>query len=143
MKLKFEFVTEVMPKISNFSGEKQKPSFIKVVSVADDTSEDGMTTFYVYTGVGIQSVVFKRKWDEVSPPFQDDDVGADSHTDPNRSKISGENEGQVAGGKQMLQALGKPATGDHLANMEAEDMIRKIDEEVKQEGQNDAVQFDR
>ena len=43
----------------------------------------------------------------------------------------------------MLEAPGKPAKGDHLANMEAEDMIRKIDEEVKQEGQNDAVQFDR
>ena len=41
LKLKFEFISEVMPKISNFSGEKQKPSFIKVVSVPDNTSEDG------------------------------------------------------------------------------------------------------
>ena len=41
LKLKFEFISEVMPKISNFSGEKQKPSFIKVVSVSDNTSEDG------------------------------------------------------------------------------------------------------
>ena len=30
-----------------------------------------------------------------------------------------------------------------LVNMEAEDMIRKIDEEVKQESQNDAAQLDR
>ena len=41
LKLKFEFISEVMPKISNFSGEKQKPTFIKVVSVSEDVAEDG------------------------------------------------------------------------------------------------------
>ena len=87
----------------------------------------------MYTGVGLQSVVFKRKWDEVSPPFQEDD----SHDIQDISKISDHNE-------VIASTMRKPSTGgENIANLEAEDMIRKIDEEVKQEGQNDAVQFDR
>ena len=42
-----------------------------------------------------------------------------------------------------FDALRVSTAGEQLANMEAEDMIRKIDEEVKQEGQNDAAQLDR
>ena len=37
----------------------------------------------------------------------------------------------------------KQMTSEQLTNMEAEDMLRKIDEEVKQEGQIDAIQFER
>ena len=89
LKLKFEYVSEVSPKISNFSGEKQKPSFIKVVSAANESpEEEGPTTFYIYTSVGNQSVVFKRKWEDVSPPEQEENVSSDEPSDQNRSKIS-------------------------------------------------------
>ena len=43
-----------------------------MVSVANEESDEGPATFFVYTGVGTQSVVFKRKWEEISPPEQEE-----------------------------------------------------------------------
>jgi len=57
----FEYVTEVMPKISNFSGEKLKPDYMKVLPVVDPNDQKkGETCFYVYVGVGNRTVVFKK-----------------------------------------------------------------------------------
>ena len=60
---------------------------MKVLTVCEDSSKDSLPSFYVYTGVGAQSVVFKRKWEEISPPMLDEDDSV------NVSKISGQNEG--------------------------------------------------
>ena len=75
-----------MPKIANLQKDQQKPSFVKVLTVSEDSATDTLPSFYVYTGVGAQSVVFKRKWEEVSPPMLDEDDSI------NTSKISGQNE---------------------------------------------------
>ena len=48
----------------------------------DDANRESLPSFYVYIGVGVQSVVFKRMWEEVSPAVLD---GNDS---VNVSKIS-------------------------------------------------------
>ena len=53
-RLKFEYITEVAPKISNFQAEKMKPGYMQVLS--DDTKK----AFYIYTGVGKHSVVYKQ-----------------------------------------------------------------------------------
>ena len=119
-----------MPKISNLHKEQQKPSFVKVLTVSEDSTKDSLPSFYVYTGVGAQSVVFKRKWEEISPLMLDEDDSV------NVSKISGQ---EVSFKKNAH----RQSPGDQLASIEADDMIRKIDEEVKIEGQNDAAIFNK
>jgi hypothetical protein len=59
---------------------------VKVLTVCEDSEKDSLPSFYVYTGVGAQSVVFKRKWEEISPPMLDEDDSV------NVSKISDQNE---------------------------------------------------
>ena len=77
-----------MPKIANIQKDMQKPSFVKVISVPDDYNKDNLPSFYVYTGVGVQSVVFKRKWEEVSPTVLDegDSVNISKISDDTLSK---------------------------------------------------------
>ena len=55
-KPKFEFILEVSPKITNFQAEKQKPGYLSIVQkmISDELQ------FYVYTGVGKHSVVYKQ-----------------------------------------------------------------------------------
>lgn len=84
-KLKFDYVTSLGPKIENFKGEKQKPTYLNVIEDTNgenddfedemddcnaderDTAESQETAvFYVYTGVGSQSVVFKRSYADLS-----------------------------------------------------------------------------
>jgi hypothetical protein len=50
--LKFEYITEVAPKISNFQADKMKPGYMTVLKSTQDSS------FYIYTGIGKHSVVF-------------------------------------------------------------------------------------
>ena len=53
LKLKFEYISEVSPKITNFQGKEQKPSFINVLSKLNDSpEEEGPASFYIYTAVG-------------------------------------------------------------------------------------------
>ena len=114
-----------------------------MVSVANEESDEGPATFFVYTGVGTQSVVFKRKWEEISPPEQEENDESDSLSEQNASKTSIENDSGIKDNKSMFDSMKKANIGEQIASLEAEDMIRKIDEEVKQESQNDAVQFNR
>lgn len=60
MKLKFDYITECSPKISNFQADKMKPSYLKVIGLDP--------TYFVYTGVGKHATVFKRDFDSISPP---------------------------------------------------------------------------
>ena len=92
--------------------------------MADDSNRDSLPSFYVYTGVGVQSVVFKRLWEEVSPAMLDE---ADS------GNVSRHSDHEANSRKK----------GEQLASQEADDMIRKIDEEVKLEGQNDVAIFNK
>lgn len=65
-RLKFEYITEVAPKISNFQADKMKPGYMQVL--LDDTQK----AFYVYTGVGKHSVVYKQQLAFVSMPKVED-----------------------------------------------------------------------
>ena len=82
----------------------------------ESPDEEGPATFYIYTSVGNQSVVFKRNWDEVSPPEQGDDLSSDEHSD------------------RLSDDSAIKTTSEQQAHLEAEDMMRQITEEVKQEG---------
>lgn len=65
-RLKFEYITEVAPKISNFQADKAKPGYLVVL--ADEAEK----AFYIYTGVGKHSVVYKQTMANVSMPKVDD-----------------------------------------------------------------------
>ena len=55
-RLKFEYITEVAPKISNFRADKMKPGYLNILPSSDN--ED--PAFYIYTGVGVHQVVYKQ-----------------------------------------------------------------------------------
>ena len=94
-KLKFDFVTSLGPKIESFRGDRQKPNYLNVIEAVEDNfggegdefdsgeDNDGngdgdsgepskQAVFYIYTGVGNQSVVFKRKYSELSHAHSDE-----------------------------------------------------------------------
>ena len=86
-------MTSLGPKIENFKGEKQKPTYLSVIedvapSLDTDFDEDepgeGAETaptakdpeepvvFYICTGVGSQQVVFKRNYSELAQIHSDE-----------------------------------------------------------------------
>ena len=81
-------MTSLGPKIENFRSDKQKPSYLNVIESADadyDLDDDGMEeneeskstepiSFYIYTGVGSQSVVFKRRYTEIAYAHDDESI---------------------------------------------------------------------
>lgn len=87
-KLKFDFVTSFVPKIENLKSDKYKPSYLNVieaVAAAEQLSNDECdedlgggnsshepVVFYIHTGVGSQSVVFRRGYNEVAQPHPDE-----------------------------------------------------------------------
>ena len=80
-----------MPKIDNFKGDKQKPDYLNVIEAVeesdfqDDSNEDESKesepqkeiVFYVYTGVGSQSVVFKRLYTDLAYVHSDEKTQKD------------------------------------------------------------------
>lgn len=56
-KLRFEYITEVAPKISNFRADKMKPGYLSILPSTDRTEDQA---FYIYTGVGVHQVVYKQ-----------------------------------------------------------------------------------
>ena len=90
-KLKFDYVTSLGPKIENFRGENHKPDYLNVIEAAEEVypSDDGgeedsmgednqdeepesTAVFYIYTGVGNQSVVFKRSYSDLAHAHSDE-----------------------------------------------------------------------
>ena len=86
-RLKFDYVTSLRPKIENFRGDKQKPNYLNVVMASEPKHDDSVdelmddaiqevdkgngsakepALFYLYTGVGSQSVVFKRGYSDLA-----------------------------------------------------------------------------
>lgn len=75
-----------MPKIDSFKGEKLKPNYLNIVEAVEEGDipdeafdDDAIETqpmneavFYVYTGVGSQSVVFKKLYSEIAHPHEDE-----------------------------------------------------------------------
>ena len=77
-------MTSLGPKIENFREDKHKPNYLNVVMASEDDDNDNFdydednndeaietedqdsTAFYIYTGVGSQSVVFKRKYNDLA-----------------------------------------------------------------------------
>lgn len=93
-KLKFDYVTSLAPKIENFKGDKHKPEYLNVIEAAeeaylsqeedDDEDSNGNNrsderdkvetnaVFYIYTGVGSQSVTFKRQYSDLALTHSDE-----------------------------------------------------------------------
>lgn len=79
-------MTSLAPKIDNFRGEKLKPNYLNIVEaleegdIPDEAFEDDAiqqepqteAAFYLYTGVGSQSVVFKKLYSEISQEHDDE-----------------------------------------------------------------------
>ena len=67
IRLKFEYITEVAPKISNFQADKMKPSYLNVIVAKPVRSEKPV--YYVYLGIGKHAAVYKRTTEQISPPM--------------------------------------------------------------------------
>lgn len=112
-RLKFEYITEVTPKITNFQAEKQKPGYLSVISQSD--SDDHY--FFVYTGVGKHSVVYKQPLISVMAPKVDI-----VHKIPVKESFFSE-----------MDELKKKRKEESTVDREVDQIMRKIDEDCAKE----------
>lgn len=105
-RLRFEYITEVIPKISNFSADKLKPGYFNVLSQPQDSE----TAFYFYTGIGRHTLVYKQMQATISTPKLDADL-------------------QLQAVRDVLQPK------ESMLSKDADTILRQIDEDSAKEQQ--------